>query len=179
MTEQPDAAPEEVPRKRPAFEPPARLLQRPHADPDMRRPISISAGVGLIVLRVLAGIVVLVGIAAGWDSLLADPDFVLIGFDPSSAASDVALATVIGIGAAVLAVDLLLAVFVYRGRNWARILVMLIAVLSISTAFTAWWAQGQSIEQQGTFLSVAVDILLLLALSSRTAAAYARRDERP
>jgi hypothetical protein len=55
---------------------------------------------------------------------------------------------------------------------------MLIAVLSISTSFTAWWAQGQEIEIAGTFVSLSIDILLLLALSSRSAAAYARRNER-
>jgi hypothetical protein len=49
--------------------------------------------------------------------------------------------------------------------------------MSISASFVAWWAQGQEIEIQGTFLSLSLDILLLLALSSRSAAAYARRYE--
>ncbi len=56
---------------------------------------------------------------------------------------------------------------------------MLISVLSISTSFTAWWAQGQEIEIDGTYVSLSLDILVLLALSSRSAAAYARRNERP
>jgi hypothetical protein len=55
---------------------------------------------------------------------------------------------------------------------------MLIAVLSISSAFTAWWALDQEIKLEGTFVSLSLDILILLALSSRRAAAYARRNER-
>ena len=41
-----------------------------------------------------------------------------------------------------------------------------------------WWAQGQEITINGALLSLSLDILVLLALSSRSAAAYARRNER-
>lgn len=167
-----------APHKRPAYEPAKRLLKPPRFDPEMKRPISTVAGVLLIVLRVLAGVVVLVSIATGWDALLSDPDSVLEGFDPTPEGKQAALWLVIGTGATVLLIDLALAFFVFRGYNWARVFVMFIAVLSISTSFTAWWAQGQEIEIQGTFLSLSIDILLLLALSSRSAAAYARRNER-
>ncbi len=72
----------------------------------------------------------------------------------------------------------LLAILIYRGHNWPRVIVMLIAVFSICSAFTAWWALGEEIRLEGTFVSLSLDILLLLALSSRSAAAYARRNER-
>ncbi|MFB7894371.1 hypothetical protein ACFC1I_19370 [Microbacterium sp. NPDC056044] len=174
----PATAPATVPHKRPAFEPPGRLLRPPRVDPEMKRPISTVAGVLLIVLRVIAGIVVLVSIATGWDEILSDPDSVLEGFDPTPEGRQAALWLVIGTGATVLLIDLALAFFVFRGLNWARVVVMLIAVLSISTSFTAWWAQGQEVTIDGTYLSLSIDILLLLALSSRSAAAYARRKER-
>ena len=45
-------------------------------------------------------------------------------------------------------------------------------------AGAAWWAQGQEITLQSTFLSLSLDILILLALSSQSAAAYARRGEK-
>lgn len=167
-----------APQKRPAYEPAARLLKPPRFDPAMTRPTSTVAGVVLILLRVLAGVIVLVSVATGWDALLADPDSVLDGFDPTPEGRQAALWLVLGTGATVLLLDLALAFFVFRGRNWARVFVMLIAVLSISTSFTAWWAQGQEIEIRGTFFSLSLDILLLLALSSRSAAAYARRNER-
>lgn len=167
-----------VPHKRPAYEPAARLLTPTGYDPGMKRPASTVAGAALVLLRVVAGIVVLAGIAAGWDSLLDDADSLLDGFDPSPEGAQAALWFVLAAGGTVLAIDLLLAVFVFLGRNWARVIVMVIAVMSISTTFFAWWAQGQEIEIHGTFFSLSIDILLLLALSSRSAAAYARRKER-
>ncbi|WP_194410273.1 hypothetical protein [Microbacterium cremeum] len=167
-----------VPNKRPAFEPPGRLLKPTGYHPDMRRPPTIVAGSALVLLRVLAGVAVLAGIATGWDAILADPDSVLDGFDPSPAGSQAALWFVVAAGSTVLLIDLMLAVFVFRGHNWARVIVMIIAVGSISTSFFAWWAQGQEIKVETTFLSLSLDILLLLALSSRSAAAYARRHER-
>jgi predicted membrane chloride channel (bestrophin family) len=58
------------------------------------------------------------------------------------------------------------------------VLVMLFSVFSITTSFTAWWVAGEEIKIETTFLSLSLDILVLLALSSRSAAAYARRKER-
>ncbi|MBN9181107.1 MAG: hypothetical protein J0J00_11300, partial [Microbacterium sp.] len=73
-----------------------------------------------------------------------------------------------------------LAVFIYRGRNWARVIVMSIAVISITGSFVAWWWQGEEITLGGSasLLSLGLDILVLLALSSRSSAAYARRNQR-
>lgn len=53
-----------------------------------------------------------------------------------------------------------------------------LAAISIVTAFVSWWVRDQEITLQTTLLSLAVDILVLLALSSRSAAAYARRREK-
>lgn len=167
-----------VPHKRPAFEPPGRLLTPTGYRPDMRRPTTIVAGAALVLLRVLAGVAVLAGIAVGWDAIIADPDSVLEGFDPSPAGSQAALWFVLAAGGTVLLIDLLLAIFVFRGHNWARVIVMVVTVGSISTSFFAWWAQGQEIKVDTTFVSLSLDILVLLALSSRSAAAYARRHER-
>ncbi|WP_312677807.1 hypothetical protein [Microbacterium sp.] len=55
---------------------------------------------------------------------------------------------------------------------------MVFSTLSIVSSFVAWWAQGQEITLQSTFLSLSLDILILLALSSQSAAAYARRGEK-
>jgi hypothetical protein len=175
----PAAAPPIVPAKRPAYEPPARLLKPIARDPHMRRPASVTAGAALVLLRVIAGGVVLASIAAGWDALRSDTGAVLEGFEPTPEGWHAALWVVLSVGAAVLLIDLLLAVFVFLGQNWARVIVMCISVLSISTVFGAWWVQGQEITVEGSFVSLAIDILLLLALSSRSAAAYARRKERP
>jgi hypothetical protein len=167
-----------APQKRPAFEPPGRLLRPTGYNPDMPRPASTVAGVVLVLLRVFAGVVVLAGIAAGWDTLIRTADVSIKGFEPTAQAAQLALWLALGIGAVLLAVDALLAILIFRGHNWPRVIVMLISVISISSSFTAWWIAGEDITLQGTFVSLSLDILVLLALSSRSAAAYARRNDR-
>lgn len=163
------------PSKRAAFEPAQRLLQPTVYDPNMKRPASMIAGFVLVLLRIVAGIIVLAAAAAGWgesriDITLDDIDLV----DPQTTALWIVLIT----GAVVLLIDAILAFFLLRGSNWARVLIMIVAVISISSTFVAWAANEQAITLEGTFLSLGLDVLLLLALSSRSAAAYARRNER-
>jgi hypothetical protein len=166
------------PEKRPAYEPPTRLLTPIGYDPDMPRPASIVAGTALVMLRVLAGVIVLAALAFGWGDVISAADITLDGFDPSPELEQITLWFALAAGGTILVIDALLGVLVYFGRNWARVLVMVISVGSISTLFVAWWAQGQEITLHSTFLSLSLDILLLLALSSRSAAAYARRNEK-
>ena len=170
-----------APQKRPAFEPAARLLRPTGYDPGMPRPAATTAGVVLVLLRVLAGVVVLVGIAAGWDTLIHSADATIDGLDVTPEATQAALWIVLALSGAVVAADALLAILIFRGHNWPRVIVMLISVFSISSAFVAWWAVGEEITLTGagTFFSLSLDVLVLLALSSRSAAAYARRNERP
>jgi hypothetical protein len=169
------------PVKRPAFEPAARLLRPVQHDPDMARPASTVAGAVLVLLRALAGLLVGGVIAVAWQDVIADPDveLALDGFELAGAdARQIALVIVLVVAAVFVALDVLFAVFVLRGSNWARVAVMILSVLSISTTFFAWWVQGQEIRVDETFVPLALDILVLLALSSRSAAAYARRNER-
>jgi len=169
------------PLKRPAYEPAARLLRPVRHDPDMPRPAATVAGAVLVLLRALAGLLVGGAIAAAWQAILADPDVELALDGTDLGASDaraVALWIVLGIAGLSVLLDVVFAAFVLRGSNWARVAVMVISVLSISTAFFAWWVQGQEIRVDEAFASLALDILVLLALSSRSAAAYARRNER-
>ncbi|KRA25536.1 hypothetical protein ASD65_14745 [Microbacterium sp. Root61] len=166
------------PQKRPAFEPPTRLMKPMAYDPAMRRPISTVAGAVLVLLRVLAGAVWLIELAAHWGSYAAEIDGALEGVEFSPGFVDGTLAVFVGISILVLLVDASLAVLIIRGVNWARVVVMIFSVISITSSFVGWWVQGQEIELRGSLLSLALDILVLLALSSRSAAAYARRNER-
>jgi len=165
----------DAPRKRPAFEPAARLLIPTLYNPDMPRPMSTLAGFLLVVLRVLIGTIVLIGIAVDWDALLLDDD---TGLSDSPELSHLALVIVASAGAAVLLVDLVFGFFVLRGSNIARVIVLLVSVVSIIALFIGWWVEGQEITLRTTFISLSLDILILLALSSRSSAAYARRNER-
>ncbi|MET0303782.1 MAG: hypothetical protein ABW040_07005 [Microbacteriaceae bacterium] len=168
-----------TPAKRPAYEPAARLLKPTGYDPGMARPVTIYAGVGLVLLRVLAGVFAILGIAFGWSGIVVELEASIDGFEPTSAAADVAKGFLIAIASVFVVLDALFALFAFRGLNGARILLMIVSTISIATTFVSWWAQGQEITLDSTFVSLSLDILILLAVSSRSAAAYARRNERP
>lgn len=166
------------PAKRPAYEPVERLLRPTGYDPAMRRPLTTVAGVALVLLRVCAGIWVIVDVGLNWAELVKEVSVETDGvtWSPETLRdSFVLFAGILGIG---VLLDAIMALLVYRGVNGARLIVMTVSVVSISSAFIAWWVQGQAIHLDGTFFTLALDILILLALSSRSAAAYARRKER-
>lgn len=166
-----------VPEKRAAFEPAAGLLKPTSYNPDMPRPAATVVGAALVLFRTLAGVIVLAGIAAGWDGLLAAVDSAVELLSPGPEARRTGLVLVVVVGSVLMLFQGVLAVLIFKGYNWPRVLVMLVATFDISTTFFAWSARGQDISVQNALLSVALDILILLALSSRSAAAYARRNE--
>jgi hypothetical protein len=166
---------EHPPEKRAAFELPA-ALERPRADPSMKRPISTTSGAALVLLRVAAGLYWLVTVALDWSSWVSVYDD-----DPADLTPEllgVTLVVFLVVVGGFLLGEAVFGLLILRGRNFPRVVVMVFAVLSISTAFTGWWAQGQDIRVGTTLVTLALDILILLALSSRSAAAYAHRRRR-
>jgi hypothetical protein len=170
---------ERVPRKRAAFESPTRLATPLAHDPDMARPASTVAGAVLVLLRVLAGAGWLVAVALDWRTLAHEADAQLDGVSLTQDEIGWGLGVFAVVLGLFLLADAALAFLILRGRNTPRVIVMLFSTLSIGTSFVAWWVQGQDIRIQTTLLTLALDILVLLALSSRSAAGYARRHERP
>lgn len=173
----PQQTPERTPDKVGAFDP-SSLLRPTAYDPAMKRPTSTVAGAALVVLRALAGVFVLVLISAQFPTLSRQVVDEVDGLSPDAA--NTGLAVLAGVTGALVVVDLVLAVLIYFGFNWPRVVVMSIAVVSIVSSFIAWWWQGQEITLNSptSLLSLGLDILVLLALSSRSAAAYARRNQR-
>lgn len=172
-----------VPEKRPAFEPPASLARPVAADPAMKRPISTTSGAALVLLRVAAGVVWMLTVAFGWESWLGSYAGALSGdagetADLSPLVEGIGLTVFLVVGGLALLVEATFGLLILRGRNFPRMVVMVFSVLSISTAFAGWWVQGQDIRLNTTLVTLSLDILVLLALSSRSAAAYARRRER-
>ncbi|WP_350348143.1 LssY C-terminal domain-containing protein [Agromyces sp. G08B096] len=168
----------EVAGKRPAFESPVRLAEREAAPVAMRRPVQTVLGAALIVVRVLLGVVWMLALAFDWNRVLEN-DFGLAPRDDDwTALAGTALTVVVVVGSLVLAVELGFAWLVFRGSNWARIAVMAVAVASISIAAIDYFVGDIEITVRTTLLTLAVDILVLLALSSRSARAYARRPRR-
>jgi hypothetical protein len=74
--------------------------------------------------------------------------------------------------------DLVLALGVMSGRNWARILLMLVSVVAVVSAFVDNLHHSELITL-GTLPTLAISILVLLALSSQPARDYAARAHRP
>ena len=72
-------------------------------------------------------------------------------------------------------VDIGLAVAVFFGRNWARIWLMLSCVLTTTTAFIGDVRRSEAVTLATTLPTVGLSILVLLALSSHRARAYAER----
>lgn len=166
-----------APNKRPAFEPASELLKPVSHDPDMKRPISTVAGAVLVFLRVLAGVLWIASVLLGWETFVREID---VSFDDVASTPQLAGATltvVLAFIGALLLLDGTLALFTLLGHNWARVVVMTFSAISITTSFLQWWSDGLDIRIGTTLLTLGLDILILLALSSRSAAAYARRNE--
>lgn len=159
--------------KRTAFEPPARLAEHEPLQRRMRRPAATAFGSALVLLRVIAGVVWLAAVALDWSAVEREFD-VRLGGASEAAASDAARTIVLLIGGIVLAIDLVLAVLIWFGSNWARITVMLFATINISIAAIDSFTGDTEVTIRTTFITVALDILILLALSSRNARAWAR-----
>lgn len=169
---------EPTPQKRPAYESATRLAQPPPYDPAVKRPISIVAGALLVLLRVVAGAFVIALLLLDNGAWAKDLEVLSDGVDVTTEAASLGLVLYVWIAGIGLVIQLVLGVFILRGQNFARVLVMIFSTISITTAFLGWWFEGQEITIDGTLLTLALDILILLALSSRSASAYARRNER-
>lgn len=125
------------------------------ADGRPRRPASVAAGTALILFRAIAG----VGLIA--EALTRDVH-----------------ATHVPLGAVTVGVvlaELLVVAAVWRGSATARTVVLAVSVVSIAAAFVAWIADGMQVGLQSSLITTGLDVLVLLALSSRDAAAWTHR----
>ncbi|WP_438856186.1 LssY C-terminal domain-containing protein [Agromyces sp. M3QZ16-3] len=164
--------------KRAAFESPLRLAEREPLR-RMPRPTATAFGAALVVLRVLAGVVWIIGVAIQWDQLLLNELGVDAATDADTAdAARLALVFVVVLSSAVLLVELLMAFRIWAGGNLSRIAVMLFATFGITGAAVASFNGDAEVTVRTTFVTVALDILVLLALSSRDARAFARQSRR-
>ncbi|TDN91351.1 hypothetical protein [Microbacterium sp. BK668] len=165
------------PAKRPSYEPARRLLKPTGYDPDMKRPVTTVAGAVLVFLRAVVGLLFLAELGLNWN-LVATQSAIAIDGLTDAEAIGFGLTVILVAAAVVILADVAFAILILRGHNWARVVVMFVAVLSISVAFISWWLEDLEITLKTSLLSTALDTLILLALSSRSAAAYARRNER-
>jgi hypothetical protein len=142
----------------------------------VKRPQSTLFGALLMGARSVSGAVFIV--VAAWDwrrfaGSLALEDEAGAPLD-DSATRTVVIVILSAYGLALL-FYLAVALFVFLGHNWARILAMTGATISILIAFADYWNNGVEITLRTTLASLTLDILILLALSSASARQYARR----
>lgn len=159
-------------RKRSSFEPAAALLGRdaPLAT-SAKRPLATTLGAVFVMGRALVGILWLVAFALIWGDVAA-------GAGLDSETTGILAACILGAGGFSVLLLVVLGGLIWRGSNTARVLVMLGLTMSITVAAIGYFAEGEEITIQTTLLTVALDILVLLALSSRDARAWARRPRR-
>ena len=102
--------------------------------------------------------------------------------DELSALTPAELTIGVGIIAAVPAVfavaEIVLAWQIFVGRNWARLIAMTFSTVAILSQAVTVLAGGPGITLQTNLPGLALDILLLLALSSERALVYARRERK-
>ena len=143
----------------------------------MKRPLSTLAGGILVILSAFAAALFIADVALRWFTDTADEVVWMLGDSVTPDARLAGLYAFLGIGGFFVLAELVLAVFVLRGRNGPRVIVMTYSTITICASFAGWWAGGQDVTFETSLISVATDVLILLALSSQDAAAYARRFE--
>lgn len=161
------------PTKRAAVEPASALVEyeRAAAAPT-RRPASTVLGAVFVFTRACAGLLWIGAFLLALPELAAEVKL----DDEETRVVAWFVSLVSGVGVLAL---LVLTWLIWRGNNTARILVMSGLTLSIMSAAIGYFAMGEEITIRTTLAVLALDILVLLALSSRDSRAWARRFRRP
>lgn len=147
----------------------------PQAATVPRRPTATTVGALLVLLGVVADLHWLGALSGSWTEVLRG---ISLGgtADPAGVAeSTTAWAVTVAVLASVALAQVGLAWGVFRGREWPRMTVLVLAAVSTTSAFAGWALSGERITLHTTLLTVAVDVLVLLTLSGSDARAYARR----
>lgn len=156
-------------RKRRASEPVELLLT--HSEGSQlsveKRPISTTLGALFVFARGFVGIFWLAGFYWVWPEVAAEEGL-------TEDLTTFAFWVVIGFGGFASIVSMSIAALVYRGSNWARLLELFGVTFSIISSAVGYFANGEKITIDTTLLTLALDILVLLALSSRDARSWAR-----
>jgi len=144
----------------------------------LKKPQAVVVGAALMGARVLAGLLFIGVVALSWrevaDSLVLDVASNSASGGSTVGTSDLVLAIVLIVYGLGLAAYVVVAWLVYGGRNWARVTAMTMATVSIVIQLASSVTDGVAITLRTTLPSLALDILILLALSSTAARHYAR-----
>jgi hypothetical protein len=144
------------------------------AGSDARRPVSIHVGVLLMALRIVAAVIGGVGVVLPLSLVglsLVGPALGGAGGAGAGVASPGIAGPVLAVtsGCALLGFYAVLGLLIYRGHNWARFTALALTGASVLTAAVAYAAGGPQITLETNFVGLALDILVLVALSTTEA----------
>lgn len=168
---------ERLGQKRSAIEPVEALLSR---DDELqhvskRRPASVTLGAVFVFARALAGVLWIGGFTLLWPQIRTE---LTLEADVDVDIDGLVYWIIVGGGLLGVLVLVVLGIAILLGSNLARVLIMLGLTLSTVSAAIGYFVDGEQITIRTTLLTVALDILVLLALSSRDARAWTRSPRR-
>ncbi|NLA65474.1 MAG: hypothetical protein GX862_06020 [Leucobacter sp.] len=156
-------------RKRSAAEPVDTLLgHEAAAAASAKRPAALTLGAAFVFARALAGLLWIASFSVLW------PDLVRLA-DVETDEAALVYWLIVGVGALGVVALAVLGWAILRGSNFARVLVMFGLMLSTIAAAVGYFVNGEEITIRTTLLTLALDILVLLALSSRDARNWSRK----
>lgn len=156
-------------RKRPASELPLALFtgDGEAAPAPPVRPGTVVSGTLLVFARAVSSIPWMVSLVASRASFQTD-------YGLSAAEAQLLVKVGLAFEGTWMLMLLVMCWLVWRGSNAARRLVLFGATVSIISAAVGYFASGEEITVKTTLLTLALDILILLALSSRDARTWSR-----
>lgn len=159
-------------RKRASTEPAEALLGEEAPLPaNARRPKAIALGAALVLGRAIAAVLWLVTFTLVWPATAQE-----LKLDHEESAVLYWIVAIVNV--IITLVLLLFSWLIWRGSNFARVVTMFVLTFSILSSAVGHFAYGEAITVHTTLMTLALDILILLALSSRDARAWARRSRR-
>ncbi|WP_243061622.1 LssY C-terminal domain-containing protein [Humibacter sp. RRB41] len=140
-----------------------------------KRPVSIVLGSGLLVLRVIAGVVGIVIASIGWKAYVNSVTIDYAEGEVSETLNTAAAVIALSVSIIAVLVQLGLITLIFRGSNWARLLAMIVSALTVIFAAVDYFNGGPNVNLRANLLGLPLDILVLLALSAEQSSAWARR----
>lgn len=131
------------------------------------RPAAIVGGSLLVFLRAASGVLWGINLVIAWPKIVADD-----GLSPDESAVAFTLACAGGVFW--VALFTVLGLLTWRGSRGARLLLMFGSTVSIIVAAADYFSAGQEITVRTTLMTLTLDILVLLAFSSKNARAWSQ-----
>jgi len=140
-----------------------------------QRPVPTALGVLLMTLRVVAGVGYIALNLLDWQRFVGSELGAATVTPDERATTSLVLGIAMGVFAAGLVLYFLLALLVFFGSNWARIAAMSYSAMIIVVSAIDFFNGGPQVSLKNNLLGLALDILVLLALSSKRSREWARR----